>query len=145
MSSPIPVHHPVLTDTDLCERWLEVLSWGGPGDLRARTLWVALFDAIGAQLPVLMPVDHTPREPDPDLLDGLLRGCAAILADHCGRSGSVALALERPGGASLTPADRAWAEQAQRAATASGVALRRTHVAGPGWVRPVLLGAGAAR
>jgi len=70
-----------------------------------RQLWVLLFDGQGRQLPLLVPVDIPPR-PDPDDVEGF----AGFLDSVVGLASAVetAIVYERPGGAALTAADRAW-------------------------------------
>lgn len=94
---------PVRTDEDVRRRWRSLLGDGGFG---RTSLWIVWYDAAGRQLPVVVPIDDLPARPDPTMLDNLIM----ILADP-GSLGaaSVALALSRPGPATVTAGDRDWA------------------------------------
>lgn len=91
---------PVRTDEDVRRRWRSLMGEGGFG---RTTLWVVWYDADGRQLPVVMPIDDLPESLDSTLLDNLIM----ILADPVNvGAASVALALSRPGAATVTVADR---------------------------------------
>jgi hypothetical protein len=96
---------PVITIDDARER-----VHGLIGPAIRRQLWVMLLDADGWQLPALIPVEGLPLLPEPKSMPNLASVMHAVLSAEA-PGGSVILTLERPGPASLTAPDQAWAEQ----------------------------------
>lgn len=91
---------PVRTDEDLRRRWRSMMGADGFG---RTSLWVVWYDADGRQLPVVMPIDDLPEVLDAVLLDNLIMVLAGPVEFG---AASVALALSRPGSATVTTADR---------------------------------------
>ena len=109
---------PLLTESDLTER---VSSLVGRA-VKERQLWVLFLDHEFRQLPVLIPIDETPAEPEAVLIDNLVQVLAGVLDQHA-PGGSVILALERWGRTRITRSDQAWADALTLAARDGDVAL----------------------
>lgn len=86
---------------------------------RRRTLWFVLLDGERRPLPVIVPVDLVPHEPDALLVNNLGRAWNEILQGEPGAS--ILLMLERPGPADASFEDLAW--RAALRATAAGHGL----------------------
>jgi hypothetical protein len=98
-----------------------------------RQLWVMFLDGNDAQLPVLVPIDGMPTEPEGD---GRLSQALRELVDGVGAH-SVILVLERYGGQELTASDVAWAGALHDAAASADIRLRAillSHRHGVRWV-----------
>ena len=96
---------PVRSPSELTARWRTMLE---PPVFGARALWLSWFDADGRQSPLVVPVDDLPESPDPAIYDGL-RGLNATVVDtQPGPGGHLAMALCRPGGATVTDSDDEW-------------------------------------
>jgi hypothetical protein len=91
---------PVHSNEQLRRRWRSLL---GPESFGRDTLWVVWFDADGFQSPVIVPIDDIPARLDHETLDGLI-----TVLDRPADLGaaSVALALSRPGPATVSDVDR---------------------------------------
>ena len=77
------------------------------------SLWLMFLNAEHRLLPVIVPIDDLPAEPD-DLFVRNLAEVVDRLID-AGDAASVALLLSRPGSRAMREADRVWA-RALRAA-----------------------------
>lgn len=119
---------PLSTDALIQERAAALI-----GRAIRRQLWVMFLDEDDVQLPVLMPIEGLPAEPEAgDSLAKALRVVVDGVAAH-----SVILVLERYGGEALTASDRAWAKALHDAAAATEVRLRGillSHRGGVRWV-----------
>ena len=82
---------------------------------RRRTLWFVMLDGERRPLPVIVPVDHVPDEPDLRLVSDLGRAWREIL--QCEPGAAILLMLERPGSSAASFEDHAW-RVALRAAAA---------------------------
>lgn len=98
-----------------------------------RQLWVMFLDENEVQLPVLMPIEGIPTEPEEgDRLSRALRELVDGVGAH-----SVILVLERYGGQELTASDIAWARALHDAAVAADIrlcAILLSHHRGVRWV-----------
>lgn len=98
-----------------------------------RQLWVMFLDENDVQMPVLMPIDGIPTEPEEgDRLSKALRELVDGVGAH-----SVVLVLERYGGQELTTSDVAWARALHDAAASVEIRLRAillSHRGGVRWV-----------
>jgi hypothetical protein len=106
MTTPATAEVPVRSATELTDRWKRLLD---PPTFRARTLWLAWFDAEGNQSPVVVPVENLPRSPDPTMFDGL-RTLNEAVASHLGDGGHLAMAICRPGKAVAIDSDDEWVD-----------------------------------
>ncbi|MFC8800358.1 hypothetical protein ACFT2C_21695 [Promicromonospora sp. NPDC057138] len=102
---------------------------------RRRTLWLVMLDGERRPLPVIVPVDHVPEEPDALMVSNLGRAWSEILLGEPG--GSVLLMLERPGPAAPSFDDLAWRAALGAAAAEHGVGLAAFFLATADGVRPL--------
>ena len=102
---------------------------------RRRTLWFVMLDRERRPLPVIVPVDHVPDEPDPLLVGNLGQAWQEILQDEPGAS--VLLMLERPGPAAGSFDDLAWRAALHTAAAGHGLTLAAFFLATADGVRPL--------
>jgi hypothetical protein len=98
---------PIRSADELTQRWTVLLD---PPIFGARSLVLTWLDAEGRMLPILMPIDDIPRNPDAELLEGLRRVHIGVAASHLPDGGHFAIALCRPGGPEVTRDDDVWAE-----------------------------------
>jgi hypothetical protein len=96
---------PVSSDVELTERWCTLLSLDGPP--ARRSLFLAWLRTDGTMVPVLIPVEDVPLEPDRTVLASLV-GLHATVAGSEGVELHLAMLLERRGPAGLSPDDHAW-------------------------------------
>jgi hypothetical protein len=104
MTTPAIASVPVRSAAELTTRWRTLLE---PPVFRARSLWLAWFDSEGRQSPVVVPVDDLPETPDPGHYAGM-RGLNAAVAESQGPGCHIAMALCRPGRATVLDGDDAW-------------------------------------
>jgi hypothetical protein len=135
MTSPRPAAVPVTTPRALRRRWADVLE---PPSAGTRSLCLMWLHADGTALPLVVPVDHVPREAGPDTLARLVEVGVRLRDEHTGRTGHVAAALSRPGHATCTPNDRRWADELGPAAAAGGLTDWSLHLAAGGEVVPLV-------
>jgi hypothetical protein len=102
---------------------------------RRRTLWLVLLDGERRPLPVIVPVDHVPEEPDALMVSNLGRAWREILLGEPGAS--VLLMLERPGPAAPSFDDLAWRAALGATAAEHGVGLAAFFLATADGVRPL--------
>jgi len=88
---------------------------------RRRTLWFVMLDRERRPLPVIVPIDHVPDEPDALMVSNLGRAWHEILQDEPGSS--VVLMLERPCPAVASFDDLAWRVALRAAAAEHGITL----------------------
>lgn len=88
---------------------------------RRRTLWFVMLDRHRRPLPVIVPIDHVPDEPDVLMVSNLGQAWHEILRDEPGSS--VVLMLERPGPAAASEDDLAWRAALRSAAAEHGISL----------------------
>ncbi|CAD5998463.1 hypothetical protein [Agreia sp. COWG] len=92
------------------------------GPALRRQLWAFFLDTSGRPLPVLIPIDGIPVTPSADDLRVIVAGLGSVLDAHA-QSGSILLALERPGDAAPHGFDELWADGLHDAAMTEHVAL----------------------
>lgn len=96
------------TDAELTERWAALLQLDGP-PVR-RSLWLTWLRRDGTMVPLLMPIDEVPLEPDREVLGNLalMHETVAETEDVDPAELHLAMLLERRGPAGLSPDDHAW-------------------------------------
>ncbi len=104
MTTPAIASVPVRSAAELTDRWRTFLD---PPTFRARSLWLTWFDADGRQSPVVVPVEDLPRSPDASSY-AALRGLNGAVAESLGRGCHLAMALCRPGAATVQDSDDEW-------------------------------------
>src|SRR5215472_5512941 len=130
---PLPASNiavPLRTDEDVLRR-IDLLV-----DLDARQLrsiWLLFLAATGVQLPVVVPIDGVPEQPDLTTARSLCWVIAEALRTNV-PGGSAVVVLTRPGSAAPMGADRDWAATLRRAARDRGASLRMVCLATPSGV-----------
>ena len=104
MTTPATASAPVRSAAELTDRWRTLLD---PPLFRARALWLTWFDSAGRQSPVVVPVEDLPQTPDPASYAGF-RGLNGAVVDSMGRGCHLAMALCRPGAATVRDSDDEW-------------------------------------
>ena len=99
---------PVTSDDELTERWGALLHLDGPP--ARRTLFLTWLRPDGTMVPLLIPVEDVPLEPDRASLGNLATVHATVAEAEGVDLGELhlALLLERHGPAGLSPDDHAW-------------------------------------
>ena len=123
---------PLLTDAHVHER---VDSLIGPA-VQDRCLWLVLVDGDRKQAPVIMPIEDSPPQPDPEMVDGLqtvLAGLVEELATAAG-PGSCVFVWERLG-ARLRDGDELWADALAGAARGAGLPCLGVFISTPVGIR----------
>ncbi|RFA10961.1 hypothetical protein B7R54_18405 [Subtercola boreus] len=110
-------HTPLTTDAQLEDRVLALIGTAGH-----RQLWLMFLDNDDDQLPVVIPLDDLPRQPDRAETDVLVGHLAGILQQVA--AVQLVLVWERPGKGKLTEPDRAWASAIALNCARRGVRLR---------------------
>jgi hypothetical protein len=102
---------------------------------RCRTLWFVMLDGERRPLPMIVPVDHVPDEPDARMANELGHAWREIL--HGEPGASILLMLERPGSAATSFADHAWRVALRAAAAEHDLAVAAFFVATADGVVPL--------
>jgi hypothetical protein len=98
----------VSSDAELTERWRTLLRLDGPPS--RRSLFLAWLRRDGTMVPLLIPVEDLPLEPDREALAHLTELHATVAESEGVEPAELHLAmlLERRGPAGLSPDDHAW-------------------------------------
>jgi hypothetical protein len=129
MTTP-PELAPLHTDADVLRRVDQLIQ----PDARLReTLWLFFLDRNQQQLPVVVPIDDVPDDPEPELVGNLCCIVSEVLGDS-EPEGSVVFVLTRPGPMTPDYADRTWRDRLRDAAAAHGTRIRMMCLATPGGV-----------
>lgn len=124
---------PLLTDADVHAR-VEALIGRATQD---RCVWLILVDGDRRQVPVIMPLEGSPRRPEPRSVEGLrtmLAHLPAMLATDAG-SGSCVFVYERLGADEVQDADEQWADALTGASTGAGFGSLGVFVSTPAGTR----------
>jgi hypothetical protein len=99
---------PVSSDTELTERWRALPQLDGPPS--RRSLFLTWLRPDGTMVPLFIPVDDVPLEPDRAALTNLVEVHATVAESEGVDPAELHLAmlLERRGPAGLSPEDHAW-------------------------------------
>lgn len=124
---------PIRTQRDLYQHWRDLM---GPLGFSRPLLWLLFLAADGRPAPVLSQIDDLPRCPDDLFLVNLMHIAEEVIEHEC-PGGSLALLLSRPGSASLSEFDRAWARRLTTAASEAGVRMRPLHLANDEEIRTI--------
>jgi hypothetical protein len=111
---------PLDTDTDVLDRVDQLISHGAR---RGRSLWLSFLAADAVQLPVVVPIDDVPTNPEPGAAGSICHVIARVLNDAV-PGGSVVITLVRDDGPGVTDSDQQWLMALQDAAARAGVRLR---------------------
>jgi hypothetical protein len=111
---------PLSTDEEILARIGLILD----ADARQqRSLVVQFLDAQDRELPVVVPVDGIPRQPDGPTVTNLCWIISQVLDEHA-PGGSAVLTLTRPGSDEIGPQDRGWHDAIASAAAVEGASIR---------------------
>jgi hypothetical protein len=124
---------PVHTDSDVLYRVEQLI---GVTYRFRQSLWLFFLDGNQAPLPVIVPVEDVPDDPDPELVGNFCWIIAEVLAGY-DPEGSAVLTLTRPGRAVPGRGDRIWHDRLRDAATAHGARIRMMCLATPDGVVPL--------
>jgi hypothetical protein len=117
---PDDVPAPLSTDEEILARIGLILD----ADARQqRSLVVQFLDAQDRELPVVVPVDGIPRQPDGPTVTNLCWIISQVLDEHA-PGGSVVLTLTRPGSDEIGSEDRGWRDAIASAAADEGASIR---------------------
>ena len=99
---------PVTSDAELTAHWRALLHLDGP-PVR-RSLWLTWIRRDGTMVPLVIPVEEVPVEPDRQALTNLLVLHETVVDEEGVDPDDLhlALLLERRGPAGLSPDDHAW-------------------------------------
>jgi hypothetical protein len=121
---------PLRTDEDVLRR-VDLLV---DQDARQeRSIWLLFLAANGVQLPVVVPIDSVPEQPDLTSARSLCWVIAEALRTNV-PGGYAIVALTRPGAATANRIDRDWATTLHRAAGDRGASIRMVCLATPAGV-----------
>ncbi len=124
---------PVRSALALTRRWVALLA---PPVFGSRSLWLTWLDTSGLMLPLVIPIDDLPLEPEEFVLRGVLQ-----MHETIGEQRDVthlALALTRPGDAIPTADDEAWAASLRDGLDDPLDATWSLHLAAGGRVEPLV-------
>ena len=88
-----------------------------------RSLVVQFLDDADMELPVVVPVDGIPRQPDGPTVTNLCWIITQVLGEHA-PGGSAVLTLTRPGSDEIDPDDLRWYDAITEAAAVEGARIR---------------------
>ena len=111
---------PLSTDADVLNRVDQIISYDAR---RGRSMWLLFLDADGVQLPVIVPIDDFPAEPEPDGALSICHLIAHVLTDAA-PGGSAVITLVRDEGRAVTGSDQHWLLALHEAAAHTGARLR---------------------
>lgn len=111
---------PLSTDADVLNRVDQIIGYDAR---RRRSMWLLFLDPDGVQLPVIVPIDDFPAEPE---ADGALSICHLIahVLEDAAPGGSAVITLVRGDGRALIGSDRHWLLALQEAAAHADARLR---------------------
>ena len=111
---------PLETDTDVLDRVGQLIDLDSRRD---RSLWLMFLAANAVQLPVVVPIDDVPANPDPRDAGSICDMTAHVLNDAA-PGGSVVVTLTRERGRTVADSDQQWSAALRAAAAQTGVNLR---------------------
>lgn len=124
---------PIHTQADLEGAWRHLM---GPGGFAGPSLWMMVILGDDHPLPHLVEMTDADEPPGPAeraALADFLRHFAAETGDGL----RFAFLRSRPGGHTVTPLDRAWAEALYDVARTAGIGCEVVHLATRDRIRPV--------
>ncbi|MGH3347741.1 MAG: hypothetical protein ACRDO4_12235 [Nocardioides sp.] len=113
----------IRTQQDLEEAWRTLM---GPLGFSGPSIWLMLIGADDQPFPHLTRIEDAEHPPTPEELAGFAGMIGELLADFA-PGGRVAFLRSRPGGAGLTPDDRAWAHALYDGSRLAGVPTEVVH------------------
>ena len=123
---------PLHSDTLIEDRVRDLI-----GRANRRQLWLIFLDEYDVQLPLLIPIDGLPSQPDAAGTTAVVTNVLELM-DEIGAVGLV-MVWERYGPSTLTPQDTAWAQSMAAACLGARLRLRAmllSHRSGVRWIAP---------
>jgi hypothetical protein len=124
---------PLVTDDAILDRVGQLIP---PSARQSRSLVLFFLDGDARALPVVVPVDDVPEDPEPAVIGNLCWLLSQVLGDQVpgeqGPDASVVIMLTRPGAAEPDSTDLIWRDRLGGAATRQGVRVRLICLATPG-------------
>jgi hypothetical protein len=111
---------PISTDADVLSRVDQLID---TDERRDRSLWLFFLTADGIQVPVVVPIDDMPIDPDPDTVGSICHLVRDVLRDSV-PGGSAVVTLVRDSGLIVSGPDRQWLTALRSAAASAGLPLR---------------------
>lgn len=111
---------PLITDAQVLDRMGSCMARQSPA---GRSLWIMFIDPVGVQLPVIVPLEDVPENPEPAGAHAVCHMTAGVLSDAA-PGGSAVIALARPGTGQVRESDQRWASALREAAASEGMTLR---------------------
>jgi hypothetical protein len=122
-----PAADPLRTDAEILDRVGQLI---GPSAREWRSLVLFFLDADSRTLPVLVPIDDVPEDPEPAVIENLCWILSQVLGEQ-EPDASVVIMLTRPGVAEPDSTDLTWRDRMSDAATRQGVRVRLVCLATP--------------
>ena len=122
---------PLCTDADVLHRVDQIISYD---ERRGRSIWLAFLAPDAVQLPVVVPIDDVPAEPEPDAAWQFCDLIARVLEDSV-PGGSAMITLVRGGGHALTASDQRWLVALDEAAVRTNAPIRMFCLATAGGIQ----------
>jgi hypothetical protein len=126
-----PAAAPLRTDEQILTLTGQMI---GPEARQWRSLVLFFLDHDDRTLPVVVPIDDLPEDPEPAVVENLCWILSQVLGEHAPR-GSVVMMLTRPGPAEPDGTDLTWRDRLRDAAAGQGVRVRLICLATPAGVR----------
>ena len=111
---------PLSTDQDVLRRVDRLVDQPSRSN---RALWLLFVSSDGVQLPVVVPIDGLPEQPDAQFVGNMCFVIADVLA-HQVPGGTAVVVLARPGGETVDDTDRCWSRTIHGAARERGASIR---------------------
>ncbi len=127
---------PLRTDDDVLRRVDLLLD---ENDRQIRSVLLLFLDANGVQLPVAVPIDDVPEQPDPMLASSACWLIAEALTQHH-PGGAALVVLTRPGTGQVDETDRRWTRLLDAAARQHRAPIRMVCLATSAGVRSLSAG-----
>jgi hypothetical protein len=131
--STATLSRPLRTDTDILTRIEQLID---PIDRVRPGLWLFFLDQNQAQLPVVVPIEDIPDDPEPQLVGNLCWTVAQVMGYGL-PADSLVIARTRPGPATPDETDRTWYIRLRDAAALHGAPVRMICLATPEGVLPL--------
>lgn len=122
-----PLDDPLRTDEDILRQVGRLIP---PQSRDWRSMVLFFLDGDSRTLPVVIPVDDMPEDPEPALIENLCWILAQVLGEQ-GPDASVVIMLTRPGAGEPDSADLTWRDRLGDAAARQGVTVRMICLATP--------------
>ena len=122
-----PLDNPLRTDEEILDRIGQLIQ---PESREWRSLVLFFLDGAARTLPVVVPVDDVPEDPEPAIIENL----CWILSQVLGKQepdASVVIMMTRPGEAKAAATDLIWRDRLASAAAGQGVRVRLICLATP--------------